>query len=135
MLRVTELQYAALEAHFAEQFVEQMTRQLVVSFPVECRAKGQQQLVEFIRASIDRARGKTIGAAIESDFRRYVVTEFVMGIDPTANVVASERARLLARDGAVDPTILIFLTYQEMLAKVMPEGPPPPPQEEYEAIA
>lgn len=134
MLRVTDTQYAALEAHFAEEFVEQMTRQLMVSFPVECRAKGRLALVDFIRASIARARGKTIGATIESDFRRYVVTEFVMGIDPTANVVAHERARLLERDGSVDPTILIFLAYQEMLAKIMPASPPPP-DVEYEAVA
>jgi hypothetical protein len=135
MLRVSDTQYAALEVYFAEEFVEQMTRQLFVSFPVECQAKGRSAIVQFIRASIDRARGKAIQATLEADFRRYVVTEFILGIDETAQVVASERARILERDGEVDPTILIFLTYQAMLAKITPNVPPPPPQEEYEAIA
>jgi len=135
MLRVTETQYAALEAHFAEDFVERMTRQLVISFPVECHAKGRRDVEDFIRASIERARGKTIGATLEADLRRYIVAEFVMGIETTATVVATERARILHRDGRVDPTILVFLTYQAMLAKITPQGPPPPPDPEYEARA
>jgi hypothetical protein len=135
MLRVTDTQYAVLEAHFAGEFIEQMARQLVVSFPAECQGQGREALLKFVRASIERARGKTIGATIESDFRRYVVAEFVMGIDVTAQVVASERARLLERDGAIDPTVLVFVTYQEMLARITPAGPPPPPDVEYEVIA
>ena len=135
MLRVSDTQYAALEAYFVEEFVEQMARHLVVSFPIECQAKGRHALLAFIRASIQRARGQTIKATLEADFRRYIVAEFVLGVDATANVVASERARLLERDGEVDPTILIFLTYQALLAKIMPEGPPPPLDVEYEAVA
>ena len=135
MLRVSDAQYAALEAYFAEEFVDQMTRQLFLSFPAECKAKGKRVVTNFVHASIERAREKRIGATLESDYRRYVVTEFVLGIDETKKIVDAERARILARDGQVDPTILIFLTYQAMLAKLMPEGPPPPPDPEYEAIA
>jgi hypothetical protein len=135
MLRVSDAQFAALQAHFAAEFIERMTRELFASFPVECNSQGRVAVADFVRASIDRARSDTIGATLESDFRRFVVTEFVMGVETTDNVVASERQRLTERDGDVDPTILIFLTYQAMLARIMPKGPPPPPDPEYEAIA
>lgn len=135
MLRVNEIQLATLEAHFAEEFVGHMTRTLFLSFPAQCQARGRESITTFVRESITRARGKTIGTNLEVDFRRYVVTEFVLGVEPTAKIAAEERKRLEARDGRVDPSILVFLIYQAMLGQVMPKSPPPPPQTEYEVCA
>lgn len=133
MLRVNEAQFAALEAYFGEEFVEQVTRTLFASFPVECQAQGREAVWQFVRASMTRARGKTIGAMLDADLRRYVATEFVLGVEETAKIVASERERIFARDGEVDPTILVFCVYQEMLGKLMSSRSAPTPKAEYEA--
>ena len=134
MLRVNDVQFAALEVYFGEEFVEQMTRNLFSSFPVECQTQGREAVLQFVRTSIGRARGKTIGAKLDADLRRYITTEFVLGLDETGKLAVKERERLLARDGEVDPTILVFCLYQEMIGKLLPKDPPPPPQAEYEAI-
>jgi hypothetical protein len=126
MIRVNDTQFAALESYFTEDFVERMGRILYSSFPEECRAKGRSAVLQFIRASMARARGPAIGVTLDEDFRRYVVTEFVLGINETAKIAASERARLLERDGSVDPTILVFCTYQAMSGKVMTQKPSQP---------
>lgn len=134
MLRVNNTQYAALEAHYAEEFVQQMTRRLFKSFPDECKQQGRNAIADFTRESVHRARGPAIGATIESDFQRYVVVEFVLGIDEAKQIANEERARLVDRDGKADPTLLIFQMYQAMQAKIMPEPPPPPPDLEYEVV-
>ncbi|HRI66009.1 MAG TPA: hypothetical protein PK156_17295 [Polyangium sp.] len=134
MIRVNETQFAALEAYFGEEFVEQMARNLVSSFPVECKPLGREAVLQFVRASVTRARGQTIGAVLDVDLRRYVVTEFVLGLDETAKIAKSERERVLARDGKVDPTVLVFCLYQEMRGRLMTKAPARPQQVENEAL-
>lgn len=116
MLRVSETQYAALEAHYSEEFAEQMVGTLFRSFPTDCAEMSHEEALAFVRASIGRARA--IGARRGSEWGKFVVTEFVLGTRAMDAKLAEQRERLLARDGSVDPTILIHRTYEAMLAQL-----------------
>jgi hypothetical protein len=131
MFRVKEAQLKALEAHYAEEFVEAMTDILFDAFPEECSAEGRAAVLDFVRASAARARG--LGATLESDLRRYVTTDYIVGTEVMPEMIAAERARLIKDNGEVDPTILIFRTYQAMLARL--EAPAPSPVKANEVIA
>jgi len=122
VLRVSEAQYAALEAYFGDEFAERMTTILFSSFPAECKPKGRKRVLAFVCASIDRAR--SLGATLESDFQRFVVTEFVAGVADMKAMLEVQRKRLLERDGFAHPTLLIFLTYQAMLGRFTDDDPP-----------
>jgi hypothetical protein len=133
MLRVSEAQFATLEAYFGEEFAERMTEILFRSFPVDCEASGRADVFEFTRSSLGRARA--LGATVESDLGRYVATEFVVGTLAMAKMVEAERARLLEKQGSATPTEIIFLAHQAMLARFGDDGPPPPSAPVYEVIA
>jgi len=116
VLRISTTQMAALEAYYTEEFARQMTATLLRAFPTECKAKGSAAVLAFVRESVARARA--LGTTLESDFRRHVTTEFVVGVAVMEEMLSEQRERLLSREGIVDPTVLIFLTYQAMFARL-----------------
>src|SRR5690349_15821523 len=103
MLRISEAQLSALEAHYNEEFFERMTDDLFDAFPAKCRKKGRDRVMAFVRGSVARVR-ESVGTAIESDYRLWVVTEFVLGSKVTREICEQKRAQLVERDGRADPT-------------------------------
>jgi hypothetical protein len=117
MLKVSEDQLAALEAHFGEEFAVRMTDVLFRSFPRDCEETGREGILVFVRASLKRARAFRVER--ESDLGKYVVTEFVAGTAAMREMVREQREKLRAAGGRrVDPTILVQRTYEAMFRQL-----------------
>lgn len=132
MLRVNQVQFEALDAYYMEELAERTTATLFQHFPADCEPRGHAAVLDFARASLARARD--LEATLEPDLSRYVITEFIVGTEAMAEIVAEERARLLEREKTVDPTSLIFASYRAMFARLKDDRPEPPPDPVYEVI-
>jgi len=128
MFRVSEAQFAALEAHYADAFVQRMVGVLFESFPRECKQRGRKGVLASVRASVARVR-EEVGAKLESDFRLWVVIEFLLGVEATRELCEAQKKRLLLRDGETTPSRVVIATYYAMFGRIAPRVEPEPDPE------